>query len=142
MSFRLIVIVSLLALAGILGGVFYLAFSSPYERIVTKQFSLDAACPTERITLKARSDLKPYDLIFGAQPIIAPPAEIKDDPARLAVWQEGQAKNQANQDDWNNQSAVFEMEGCDVRRVYLCRRDVDYNPYCEIARPEFQPSGK
>jgi hypothetical protein len=79
------------------------------------EFSKDFSCPADKITVKPRDDLKIHDITFGPRP--APPSDVAKDPQRLAIWN---AKEQKNEDSWNNSGNVYEVSGCDHDLVYTC----------------------
>jgi hypothetical protein len=65
------------------------------------------SCPKSGIELRARPEIDAYTLIFGKRS--APPAEVAQDPARLAIWQKKQDDSHAS---WNASETVFELRGC------------------------------
>lgn len=109
-----------------------------FEGKSKETFSTKFSCPKDRITSKARPDLRAYDLIFGPQTKEEPPAEVKSDPGRLAVWEEKQQQTLKSQDSWNSSSAIFEVSGCEQEAIYVCMTDNDGYSYCQNARAGYQ----
>ena len=105
-----------------------------------QEFSEDFSCPTERVTTKLRADLKAFEFQYGPQQKPEPPPEIKSDPARLAVWEEQQKKDQAATDRVNEIDKVIEVTGCDQSAFYICYINKKNKASCSTARP-FGESG-
>jgi hypothetical protein len=85
-----------------------------------EEFSTRFSCPPERIELRPRPDLHPYDVVFG--PGASPPVEVASDPARLAIWQRTQS---ANRDGWDDGREVFELRGCEHAVLFACNHPSD-----------------
>jgi hypothetical protein len=79
-------------------------------------FSKDYSCPENRITVRPRADLNAYDVTFGTS-TAAPPADVKKDPERLALWQAQQREKRAA---WNDRISVYEARGCGHDAIYTC----------------------
>lgn len=84
------------------------------ERGAKEQFSTDLTCPEDRIEVRRRPELKPYDVAHPRPP--EPPADVRSDPGRLAMWQ----KNQEDTRDTQNRHKVLEARGCGQSRLYIC----------------------
>jgi hypothetical protein len=87
---------------------------------VRKEFGKQYSCPESQITVVPRADLIPYDVSTPwKKTVSAPPDEVKNDPARLAVWR----ANQSNANDhsgYNARHDVLEATGCGHRGLYVC----------------------
>jgi hypothetical protein len=78
-----------------------------------ERFVRDFTCPEERV-------------LVAEQPP-QPPADVRDDPARMALWQE------------RFEDVRFEhAEGCGHDALYRCRRSGRYGRYmlCQPGQPE------
>ncbi len=78
-------------------------------------FSREYTCPEDQVTATERADFDAAAATFG--PIPAPPAEVAGDAARLALWQDGRAKERGA---FNALGVVFEVRGCEHEALYLC----------------------
>ena len=98
----------------------FLGACANLEEGAKQKFSADFSCPADRVTAKLRADLNSMEFRFGPQAKPEPPAEIKGDPARLALWEEQQKKDQAATDRVNELDKVIEVTGCDKTAFYIC----------------------
>jgi hypothetical protein len=101
---------------GLLAGALGLGACTSLEEGARDAFSRDFSCPEGRIDVHARKDLDAYDLTFGGMGS-APPADVKKDPERLALWQRRQREQH---DAWNDRIGVFEARGCGHDALYTC----------------------
>ena len=72
------------------------------------QFSLDVACPEDRIAVTP--------VVRRAATPPEPPPEVAADPARLRLWRERDAMRDAT--PWG--FSYVAVHGCGQKRVYLC----------------------
>lgn len=103
-------------IARLCGVVLLMAGCKKLETGARETFSQQFSCPEERITVAARADVDAYALQFAAV-LPVPPAEVRDDPARLAVWKRNQDSARA---EWNARFRAFEVQGCEHQGLYLC----------------------
>lgn len=83
------------------------------ETMAKETFSRIYTCPEDRITLTTRKDLVARDLMVRPA---TPPADIKADPARLALWKQKEADRTSEYDG----DVVIEAKGCDHAETYVC----------------------
>jgi hypothetical protein len=107
-----------------------------------EEFADKYTCPVERVEATPRPDLNGYEVIFG--PPSLPAADIKADPARLAIWRQKQRDTEAS---WNSGETVFEMRGCGHDVLYACRRAATHTMAstgvsCSEGRSPPQPARK
>ncbi len=76
-------------------------------------FAKNFSCPEERVEVRERKDIRPSDWLNSE----VPPGEVAADPARLAMWNEQQAKLRADDDD---RHSIFEVRGCGHELLYSC----------------------
>ncbi len=100
---------SLLIAAGALTG------CQSYETVARESFANDRSCPLAGVTAVEHPEVSAHDLIFG--PISAPPADIANDPARVAIWR---AKQEDLKKTWDGSTKVFEVAGCKEKSYYTC----------------------
>lgn len=78
-----------------------------------EQFGTTYSCPEDRVAVKSRDDLKWGALVFGGRSKEEPPAEVANDPGRLAKWQSDQEeKSTKSQDSLNDKVDVYQVTGC------------------------------
>jgi len=82
------------------------------SRDAKQAFSREFFCPEERIDARRRTDVNVWDITHGAD---EPPAELKADPARVALWKQ-QQRNRRH----GNRGPVFQMSGCGNDVLYEC----------------------
>ena len=80
-----------------------------------KHFSRDVTCPTDRVDVRARPDLRPSMWFFETKP----PADVAKDPDRLRMWQAAQDRVRESMDDDDD---VYEAHGCGHEKLYGCHR--------------------
>ncbi len=80
-----------------------------------EDFSKDYTCPVSRVEARVRKDVKPSTLSPFKKK--EPSAKIKEDPARLAMWNKEQEDKDAQTDDGQT---VVEVRGCDNTVLYSC----------------------
>lgn len=85
-------------------------------------FARRFSCPSDKVEVRSRADLNYYDVHPRAMPRDEPPAEVKSDASRLAVWQEQRRGAMATK----NGEAVYEVTGCGHTLLYSCT----YSPSC------------
>jgi hypothetical protein len=86
-----------------------------------QEFSRHFTCPESSITVTERSDLDADEIERG--PIPDPPAEVKADPTRLALW------NQQHQPIHTGHT-IYQAAGCDHEVFYSCGRSKKSHPMC------------
>lgn len=77
-----------------------------------EQFATTYSCPEDRVEVKSREDLKWGALVLGARNKEAPPAEIAQDPGRLAKWQSDQEEKSKSLDSLSDKVDVYQVTGC------------------------------
>jgi len=77
-----------------------------------EEFAKAYSCPEERVSVRARSDLKYGDLVLSSSLQQEPADEVKKDPVRLAKWESDRRKEQAELRERLNRLDVFEVKGC------------------------------
>jgi hypothetical protein len=87
-----------------------------------EEFARKYSCPEERVEVKERPDVKWGQLTMPPSADEQPPAEVKNDPGRLAKWradqsESGEAKLRAHYDAMD----VFEVRGCDHALLMACK---------------------
>ncbi len=87
----------------------------PLDVGAREQFSQQFSCPGDRIQVRARPDVKPFDVYFGERS--RPPDEVARDPARLAIWEKGERERA---ESWNDEYEVFEVRGCGHEVIFDC----------------------
>jgi hypothetical protein len=80
-----------------------------------ENFSKAFSCPEDRVEVRERKDLSPYEVMSGPRP--EAPAEIQSDPGRLELWQKKEKETSTNVD---NRFDVFEVRGCEKQVLYYC----------------------
>jgi hypothetical protein len=86
-----------------------------------EKFAEEYSCPTDRVTVKPRTDIKWSSVAF-VDTRGAPPDEVKKDPQRLAKWEEDQRKQYAPLIESLDEHDVFEARGCDHAMLVGCKR--------------------
>lgn len=89
--------------------------TKPLDVGAREQFSKEHSCPEDRIQVRARPDLKPFDAWLVERP--RPPDEVARDPGRLAIWEKGERERA---EGWNEGHETFEVRGCGHQVLYLC----------------------
>jgi len=90
-------------------------------------FSKSNSCPLDRVEVRARTDIKPSDVMYKAPP----PKDVAADPARLAMWQKQQNDN-AQHDD--SGYSMMEAKGCDKTSLLRCHRMKSGDVMCMSAK--------
>jgi hypothetical protein len=83
------------------------------KSIARDDFERSFTCPTDRLTVTGRNDLKPRDLAIRQE---VPPKDIAADPERLALWKKTEA-SRTSEYDGNN---VVQVQGCSHEVFYIC----------------------
>jgi hypothetical protein len=78
-------------------------------------FALSFSCPEHRIEVTRRKDLGYYD-VHPEEASDQAPAELKDDPGRLALWQDQRRESMST----NTYEEVYEVAGCGHTSLYSC----------------------
>jgi hypothetical protein len=94
-----------------------------------EQFGADYSCPADRVQARERSDIHATTLFVDPPAPVMPPDEVRNDPARLAVWQANQQQAQSTQSSYLDFMTVFEVTGCDHRAFYACARAARVNGF-------------
>jgi hypothetical protein len=100
-------------------GLLSLVGCESYDHATKVAFEQAYTCPTDRVTVTYRADLRWHDVQSGVAD--TPPPEIAADPARLALWQ----AKQDSYAEWNNRNYVYEAAGCDHHALFGCAHDSD-----------------
>jgi hypothetical protein len=102
----------------VLGVIIVMTSSSCYEQwyrdLALETFVKAHTCPSGRVRVKARADLKASQFL---PPPVAPPPEVAADPERKALWDAVQLKRANDVDD---RYSMYEVEGCGIREVLAC----------------------
>lgn len=80
------------------------------------------SCPMERVQVRRRTDVKPYDLAFGRLGPSKPSDEVAADPGRLALWEKDEREKRSR---WNSSFEVYEVRGCGHQVLYSCAHPTD-----------------
>ena len=86
-----------------------------------EHFAKKYSCPEDRVEAHARPDLRWSKIVFGDRPEEVPPDEVKNDPGRLAKWNEDHQGNAASLDKFD----VFEAKGCGHEQIMACLHPKD-----------------
>ncbi len=105
---------SLVAAASLLVGTFVFAGCS-LEGGARETFSKEFSCPKDSVTTQERKDMDAYSATVGAAP--EPPSDVKEDPARYAVWKKTQSEQR---DAFHSRMTVFSAKGCNHESFYMC----------------------
>lgn len=93
------------------------AACKPLDQGAREDFSHRYSCPMERVEVRRRADVQPYDLAFGQYARAHPSPEVANDPGRLALWEKDQRrKRQA----WNKAFEAYEVRGCGHQVLMSC----------------------
>jgi hypothetical protein len=109
----------------------FLVACASAESGAKKEFSKTYVCPNDRITAKVRKDINGYDLQWGPYVYKEPPADIKADPGRLAVWNSQQEEEKGRHNSWWSDYKTIEVSGCDFKVFYSCSTYDDGEPSCD-----------
>ncbi len=82
-----------------------------------EEFSRIHLCPIDRVEVRRRADLTPWDLHVAKWGGSRPPDEVARDPERLALWKE---QERARQERENEDAEVFEVRGCGRQVLWSC----------------------
>ena len=91
-----------------------------------RDFSETHSCPRDRMTVEPIAGVTMRDLWLRANPFPDPPADLRSDPARLAVWREVQEKEREGPLRGVKAYRLFHVSGCG--------QSVDYACYCPPQR--------
>src|SRR5262245_20479554 len=91
-----------------------------YEEIAHETFSKNESCPPERVTAHEQVGVDAYELTFGKD--AEPAAEIKNDPARYAMWKK---ERETAHGQFNKAMHVVAVKGCDQDAMYTCSTGTD-----------------
>lgn len=90
------------------------------EKGAREEFGEKFSCPDDRVSVRARSDLEPAEVLNGNQGKRKPPDEVKRDPGRLAKWEKDEQERLAKQNRGYSGYEVFEVSGCDHKLLMVC----------------------
>jgi hypothetical protein len=85
-------------------------------------FSHRYSCPQERVQVRRRADVRPYDVAFGRLGPATPPDEVAADPGRKALWEKDEREKRRR---WNSSFEVYEVRGCGHQVIQTCAHPVD-----------------
>ncbi len=87
-----------------------------------KDFARQYSCPDDRVQVRSRDDLNAKDLLApNRAPAPPPPLEVKNDPARYALWKANQAAARAREAAPYGAYEVFTVTGCGHTELLACR---------------------
>jgi hypothetical protein len=104
----------------------FLASGCSNEGPAREELGRAHSCPTDRIEIKKRSDVR-WSAVSWTPPDEAPSPEVQADPARLAKWKEDQAKTHAPLVKALDAHDVFEVHGCGHDSFVGCIRPAKSN---------------
>jgi hypothetical protein len=108
--------------------VFVVLSSTGCKRLKTgarEDFAERYSCPEERVEVRERTDVKWSTVVLGGATQEAPPAEVKDDPARLAKWNADRAEKDAETRKSLDNLDVFQVSGCGHDELVACAHPRD-----------------
>ncbi|WP_437276519.1 hypothetical protein WME90_35475 [Sorangium sp. So ce375] len=108
--------------------VFVVLSSTGCKRLKTgarEDFAERYSCPEERVEVRERTDVKWSTVVLGAGTQEAPPAEVKDDPARLAKWNADRTEKDAETRKSLDNLDVFQVSGCGHDELVACAHPRD-----------------
>ncbi|WP_437967985.1 hypothetical protein WMF04_01225 [Sorangium sp. So ce260] len=85
-----------------------------------EDFAERYSCPEGRVEVLERDDVKWSTVVLGGGPREAPPAEVKDDPERLAKWNADRAEQDAETRKTLDDLDVFQVRGCGHDELVAC----------------------
>jgi hypothetical protein len=101
----------------VVGGFVYFMVWAPPTGTAKKTFAQSFTCPDERVELRPRSDIK--GSMFRSH--TPPSPEVRNDPARYAIWQKEQAQADRDADSGGNYGVFFfDVRGCGHQVLYEC----------------------
>lgn len=86
----------------------------------SEHFSKQYSCPSDRVSARARDDLKGSQVSAPQNETGTAPAEVRSDPARLAVWQRSEREKTDEPRKILDGLDVFEVRGCGHAEYLLC----------------------
>jgi hypothetical protein len=100
-----------------LAGFVYFMVWAPPTGTAKKAFANSFTCPSDRVELRARNDIRGSMFVSHPQP----GAEISSDPARYAIWQKKEAEKDRDADSGGNYGVFyFDVRGCGHQVLYEC----------------------
>ncbi|WP_437977625.1 hypothetical protein WMF11_12400 [Sorangium sp. So ce295] len=90
-----------------------------------EDFAKRYSCPEDRVEVRARTDVKWGTVVLGGRSPEAPPAEVKDDPGRLAKWNADRAEKDAETRKRLDDLDVFQVIGCGHDELVACAHPAD-----------------
>ena len=91
----------------------------PAVAAVAENFEQTFSCPADRAQVKRRPDLDPVQ--FHLPMTTRPPAEVRNDPGRLAKWQADQDQELQRRRASYSQYVIVEATGCGHTQLQECR---------------------
>jgi len=85
-----------------------------------EDFAKKYTCPDDRIAVKARPDLDPTQAFVGDASSGTPSDEVKNDPARYAMWKAARDAQQEQDRSTYSKYDMLEVTGCGHTQVYGC----------------------
>lgn len=92
-----------------------------------EDFAQRYSCPDDRVEARLREDLRATDVLGIAADASAPSAEVMKDPARLAKWQQDQARRRESRSSAYVDYDVFEVTGCGHTDLLACHHPTGRN---------------
>lgn len=117
LSRSLLVTLGIIAAISALPWIIEAIATKPLDEGAREEFSRIHLCPLERVEVRRRADLTPWDLHVARWGPSVPPDEVARDPERLALWKE---QERERQDRENEDAEVFELRGCGRQVVWAC----------------------
>jgi hypothetical protein len=97
-------------------GIFFVACSGGKGR-AKDDFAASFTCPPDRIEIRARNDIS-GSMFVERRP---PSAEVKSDPARLAIWNKQEDERVSSADSGGNYGKYYwQVRGCGHDQLYEC----------------------
>jgi hypothetical protein len=90
-----------------------------------EDFAKRYSCPEDRVEVRERTDVKWSTVVLGGRAREAPPAEVKDDPERLAKWNADRADKDAETRKRLDDLDVFQVSGCGHDELVACAHPAD-----------------
>ncbi|MDC0684952.1 MULTISPECIES: hypothetical protein [Sorangium] len=90
-----------------------------------EDFAERYSCPEDRVEVRERDDVKWSTVVLGDAPREAPPAEVKNDPGRLAKWHADRAEQDAETRETLDDLDVFQVRGCGHDELVACSHPAD-----------------
>jgi hypothetical protein len=107
----------------------------PLGRGAQQAFATRLSCPPNRVVVMPRPDIPPHALLSP----VSPPPEVALDPERLRYFSEVATQRAEKEDRY---ASVFEVSGCGVCKVLLCRHPLLAHVKVDIAHVDCEDIGE